>query len=64
MGLGDVIKMLRVHPGCGSAMLANVRAATVLNLQWPINPPLPLSYTAILMRHSRLQWEGKEKMGG
>lgn len=49
--VGDVIKMLRVFPGCGSAMHTHVRAATVLPLCWPIKTTLPVSSTAILMRH-------------
>lgn len=48
---GDVIKMLRVFPGCGSAMHTHVRAATVLPRHWPIKTTLPVSSTAILMRH-------------
>lgn len=62
--MGDVIKMLRVFPGCGSAMHTHVRAATVLPLLWPIQTTLPVSSTAILMRHPRLQQEGEEGKDG
>lgn len=58
--MNDVIKMLRVFPGWVSAMHMHVRAATVLLLLWPIKTPLPVSSRAILMRHPRLQQEGKK----
>lgn len=52
LGVGDVIKMLPVFSGSGSAMHSLVRVATVLPLCWPNKPTLPVSFTAILMRHS------------
>lgn len=63
-GANDVIKMLRAFPGWVSAMHMHVRAATVLLLLWPIKMPLPVSSTAILMRHPRLQQEGKNRRMG
>lgn len=62
-GVGDVIKMLRVFPGCVSAMLTHVRAATVLPLRWTIETTLPVSSKEILMRHPWLQCEGKKPIG-
>lgn len=61
MGAGDVIKMLRVFPCCGLATHTHFRAATVLPPHWPIKAALPVSSTAILMRHSSLQWKEKGK---
>lgn len=62
--MGDVIKMLRVFPGFGSAMHTHVRAATVLPLLWPIQTTLPVSSAEILMRHpdcSRRDKDGRRE---